>query len=93
MKALSKNDVKVLGVLVDWGCKVKARDVAGNSFTYGYKEAEDLIFEVAQGMSISEAVILDLKLEGADVSKPNEELTDTQKGLIQLLFEVEKAIA
>ena len=93
MKALSKNDVKVLGVLVDWGQKIEVEEwiedgtvVINTGITRSYEDGIDPI-------TLHETVIKNLNKRIPKAGTPNAELTDEQKGLIQLLFEVEKALA
>ena len=91
MKALSKNDVKVLGVLVDWGCEVNiepSADLIGISLDMFIDDQK-----IENVDSISEDIVMTLKRGIPPAGTPNAELTDEQKGLIQLLFEVEKALA
>jgi hypothetical protein len=95
MKALSKNDVKVLGVLVDWGCQVEIDEAYEGEVEFSFSTEVMLLEGVAENneASFTDAVVSALKEYTPPAGTPNSKLTDSQKGLIQLLFEVEKAIA
>ena len=95
MKALSKEDVKVLGVLVDWGCEVEIDEAYEGELLFSFSTEVTMLLGSAENneVSFSDAVLATLKNVTPKAGTPNAELTDEQKGLIQLLFEVEKAIA
>jgi hypothetical protein len=94
MKALSKNDVKVLGVLVDYGCEVIINEAFEGEVELGFctPELSSLFSVVEDDHFLSEVIVSDLKIMAPPAGTPNSEMSDECKGLIQLLFEVEKAI-
>jgi hypothetical protein len=95
MKALSKNDVKVFRVLVGWGCQVEIDEAYEGEVEFSFSTEVILLEGVAENneVSFTDAVLATLKNVTPKEGAPNSEMSDQQKGLIQLLFEVEKAIA
>ena len=92
MKNLGKNDVKVLKVLTDWGATVNFKDEENSSRV----NVEGLDFELSEYLGDTEtleaAITEALREDTPPAGTPNSEITDEQKGMIQLLFEIEKVL-
>jgi hypothetical protein len=91
---ITKRDVKIINVLHQLNVNV---DIVEDDHNLEVYLDDKGVWEVRcndYGVhDFTDLVLAGLKAATPPAGTPNSELTDEQKGLIQLLFEVEKAIA
>ena len=95
MYEITKKDALVLGVLANYGCAAhvdEAYEGEVKFFIDSYTKVRGSMW-VNEDENFTDNLIAKLKENTPKEGTPNSEMSDEQKGLIQLLFEVEKAIA
>lgn len=94
MKAISKQDVNTLSLLVEYGMNPTFGETSEGLCFYIWLSGNFLVLveNINASSSFTKIVIDTLVNNTPEEGTPNEEMTDNGKAMVQLLFEIEKAI-